>query len=82
MLSMLPLKLLEVLAVKKSSLLMPSLVNSDANIVSAVKVALGTADQDEIARQVRIYLRSRKVDDLQSCYKFFRKSIQRKFPKV
>ena len=50
---------------KVIALLIPSLVNSDANIVSAVKVALGTADQDEIARQVRIYLRNHKVDDLQ-----------------
>ena len=50
---------------KVIALLIPSLVDSDSNIVSAVKVALGTADQDEIARQVRIYLRNHKVEDLQ-----------------
>ncbi len=50
---------------KVIALLIPSLVDTDNNVVSAVKVALGTADQDEIARQIRIYLRNNEVDDMQ-----------------
>ncbi len=50
---------------KVIALLIPSLVDTDSNVVSAVKVALGTADQDEIARQIRIYLRKHAIDDLQ-----------------
>ena len=60
---------------KVIALLIPSLVDSDNNIVSAVKVALGTADQDEIARQVRIYLRNHKVEDFQNNVGWIHKSL-------
>lgn len=43
--------------------LIPSLIDSNPTIVSAVKVALGTSDQNIIAQQIRTYLRSNDVKD-------------------
>lgn len=45
--------------------LIPSLIDSNSNIVSAVKVALGTSDQDEIAQQIRVYVRKNQVQNLE-----------------